>query len=87
MRDLAKVGTLKSLWIDRTAVGDRGMRYFANHPTLRWVKADSSQLTDASIPTFMKMPALQSLNLRKTKVTPGAVDRLKAARPKLRVSY
>ena len=85
MPSVARIATLKTLWLDRTALGDAGVRALARMPNLRWLKADQTAISDASIDVFVNMRALKSLGLRKTRISAEGLGRLKSARPDIRV--
>ncbi|MHA1536315.1 MAG: leucine-rich repeat domain-containing protein [Alphaproteobacteria bacterium] len=87
LKSIARIKTLRTLWMRRLKIGDKGIAYFRGHPELRWIIAGNTRVSDASLEVFLSMPKLRNLGLRKSHVTGAGVDGLKAARPKLRVSF
>jgi len=69
------------LWISKTPVSDAGLANFAKHPTLRWIAADDTKLTDKAVATLTTLPALTTFSARKTTVSDDAIKLLKEKFP------
>ena len=87
LKSIAQIKTLKTLWMRGLDIGDKGIAYFRGHPEIQWIIAGNTRVSDASIAVFLSMPKLRSLGLRKSHVTGAGADKLKAAKPKLPVSF
>lgn len=84
---LAGLSNLERLHLENTAVTDTGVAALAALPNLRYLNLHTTRVTDAALDSISAMPALEQVYLWGSGVTVEGVDRLRAARPGLRVEF
>jgi hypothetical protein len=84
---LAKLPKLASLGLGGTKVTDAGLPLLASFKALKEVKLGATAVTDRGLAALEACKGLRSVVLgKKSKVTPGAVDRLRKALPSCTVT-
>ena len=86
--DLAKLATIPSietLQLTGTKITDEGIKHLVALPKLNVLTLYATPITDESIDHLMAMPALQFVGLNTTRVTKSGMEKLKAAKPALKV--
>jgi hypothetical protein len=82
---LAGMPELASLWLQETAVGDAGLAHLEKLPKLACLNLYGTRVTGAGLEHLARMPALKRVYLWRTAVTAEEADKLRAARPELKV--
>lgn len=74
---LASLKTLRSLFVDSTAVGDRALAVVARLPSLRSLCLARTPITDGGLARIGNLPELESLDLSGCKVTDQGIAQLR----------
>ena len=82
---LSEATHLRELDLSSTRVNDTVIASLAA-PNLTVLWLTGATVTDACVDGIAKMKNLESVDLQKTQVTPRGLDRLRSARPKLRIN-
>ena len=87
-RHLESVTSLKGLSIfDCNKVDDGVFEHLAKIKTMTGLNLDYAKITDAGLEKVKMLPKIEALYLSHTNVTAVGVKKLRAALPKLRVSW
>jgi hypothetical protein len=86
---LKPLDRIESWSIYRSALTDRGMVHFRGRRALKALFLEGVPITDAGLTAMglESLPALEILCVRGTRISPGAIQALKAKYPKLMVIY
>jgi serine/threonine protein kinase/Leucine-rich repeat (LRR) protein len=87
MQGISQLAKLRTLNVTGTAVTDAGVAHIKGMPSLEYLTLDETEVTDACLTSLAEIASLKSVNLYRGNVTAVAVQRLRAARPELRVSH
>jgi len=87
LRIFATMPQLDGLCLEENSFTDKGLAQLKDLHRLQelYVGLGKTNITDASVDSLMGLTNLKMLDLQKTKVTPEAVEKLKAAIPGLKV--
>lgn len=77
----AKAKNLTELDISNTRCGDEIVSKLGGMQSLRTLWLTGSAITDQSLPIINRLPAIESIDLQRTQVTPRGLQTLKAAHP------
>jgi hypothetical protein len=78
---------VRTLLLENCKVTDKGVSYLSSLPELHALSLSGDNVTDACIPTLIKLKRLEGLALQNTKITPEGYAKLKAAFPAARIRY
>ena len=85
---IAQMASLTRLQLKACSISDAGLAHLANHATLQTLFLNQcSEITDSSREVFESLPALQSLYIEDTQITPESVAQLRETLPKLKIHY
>ena len=79
---------LKQLqWLDLryTRITDAGLAHLKELDNLQWLLLGGTQVTDAGVVHLKELKGIRALDLYGTKVTPEGVEKLRAARPGVKI--
>ncbi|MEM9942160.1 MAG: hypothetical protein AAF939_11285 [Planctomycetota bacterium] len=76
---------LTKLHLEKTKIGDEGLKHLLNMKQLEYLNLYDTQVTDQGIQQLEKLPSLKKLYVWKSKVTPVGMDQLKKAKPDLEI--
>jgi hypothetical protein len=82
---VADLRALRRLDLSGTSITSAGITKLATLPELRHLDLHRTAVDDASIDALLQIPMLTQVNLWATRVTEAGVERLRGARPELRV--
>lgn len=83
---IAQANQLSELDLSQTRCGDRTIAALVNHRRLRTLWLTGSAITDASIPILNRLPAIESIDLQRTKVTAQGLAKLKIDHPDWKIN-
>ena len=87
IRDWLRLASnLRELDLSWTACSDETISAIAGHSNLQTLWVTGSKVTDASIPSFIKLPALRSLDVQRTNITAAGLAELKKRRPDCKIN-
>ncbi|MCE9525242.1 MAG: hypothetical protein K8R36_04225 [Planctomycetales bacterium] len=81
IRALSQLKRLEILWLGRTAADDDAVRTLLPLQKLRHLNLEWTEITDASVPVLKLFPALETLEVNKSKMTALGVAELQKALP------
>jgi hypothetical protein len=87
LRVLTRFGTIFELTLDGNPITDEAMATLSQIRVLSVLSLADTQITDAAMDDFASMDSLQSLNLRGTRVTQDGVNRLRASKPSIMLTW
>ena len=87
VRVLAKCKHLEFLGLNDAKLSDNGLRELVGLRGLRWLSLENTRITDVSIDVLLRFPDLELANIDGTAITENGRARLRAANPRLRLSY
>ena len=83
---LAAMPRLTSLSFDHNSVTDEVLtRHLTELPRVHALLLQDNPLTDGCVDTIAKLPALRTVDIHGTRITPDGVDRLHRLRPEVKV--
>ncbi|HZZ70887.1 MAG TPA: protein kinase [Pirellulales bacterium] len=85
--ELATLPELRDLNLQKTTVGDEGLAALAKLPELENLVLTDTQVGDRGLLQLVGLENLRTIALNGTRVTVAGVEGLKAARPKLNVTW
>lgn len=85
MNVVAEMRNLTRLDLANTAITDAGARRLSGLKRLEYLNLRGTRVRDGALATVEQLPSLRSLYLWETAVTDAAIDRLRAAKPTVRV--
>lgn len=85
LEQIARIDSLRSLWLDGTAITDAGLEHLVRLPRLQFLGLAQTAITDAGLDKLQAAPGLRLLRLFGAKVTPAGVRRLQEALPHCRI--
>lgn len=86
-RTIGDLESLLSLSLRHTNVANEDLRCLRGLKNLRGLVLSSTEVSDAAIDEVVRLDGLRSTCLGDVLITPDAVGRLKAAKPKLAIGY
>ncbi|MBX9669096.1 MAG: serine/threonine protein kinase [Candidatus Obscuribacterales bacterium] len=87
MLELAKVPTLKSIWIDYTNISDRGVENLMTLRSLRQLNLCGAPITNRSLEVLARNKRLNRIIIGHCKLSKEAIAKFKADNPKCEVQY
>ncbi|PQJ28967.1 hypothetical protein [Rubritalea profundi] len=82
------MASLTRLQLKACSISDAGLAHLANHASLQILFLNQcSEITDSSQEVFESLPALQSLYIEGTQITPESLAQLRETLPKLKIHY
>ncbi|MEX1239398.1 MAG: c-type cytochrome domain-containing protein, partial [Cyclobacteriaceae bacterium] len=76
MEAVAKLASLRVLYLNNTGITDNGVAMLPSLSNLRWLNLVGTHVTDQSIPSFLKMKDLTDLFLYQTALTETGIGQL-----------
>lgn len=85
---IGQMASLTRLQLKACSISDAGLAHLANHASLQILFLNQcSEITDSSQEVFESLPALQSLYIEGTQISPESVAQLRETLPKLKIHY
>lgn len=87
MEVIAKCKKLESLWLSRTNVTDKHLKWLVGMTNLKYLRLNHTTIGDAGLKYIGQIKSLKSVCLGKVNATPKAITQLLLKRPRLSVGY